>query len=271
MTLLVTQRANSEAGAEDSQQGVLSIVKPFTLGSTLPAGGTAMAMTDLLEYARFHLGDGTNAAGARVLRRVTLEEMRRTQLRKQAYDEDMGLAWHLRTVGTVRTAAHGGTFAGHILLLELVPEKNFAMAILTNAGGGWRLIQDVERAALREYHGAVFAANQAIGHRGLNETLPNAAPLAKQPSPSAYVGVYERPMNTIDVKNVDGRLVVQVQPRGAARDPEMPLAFYAADRAYVTSGPEANASVEFVRDASDAVQWVRLTGRIARRVRPTAP
>src|SRR5438874_3139789 len=258
-------------GHRASADGVLSIVKPFTLGSTLPAGGTAMAMTDLLEYVRFHLGDGTNAAGARVLRRVTLEEMRRTQLRKQAYDEDMGLAWHLRTVGTVRTAAHGGTFAGHILLLELVPEKNFAVAILTNAGSGWRLIQDVERAALREYHGAVFAANQAIGHRGLNETLPNAAPLAKQPPLSAYVGLYERPMNTVDVKNVDGRLVVQVQPRGAARDPEMPLAFYAADRAYVTSGPEANASVEFVRDASDAVQWVRLTGRIARRVRPTAP
>ena len=81
-------------GHRASADGVLSIVKPFTLGSTLPAGGTAMAMTDLLEYVRFHLGDGTNAAGARVLRRVTLEEMRRTQLRKQAYDEDMGLGWH---------------------------------------------------------------------------------------------------------------------------------------------------------------------------------
>src|SRR5690349_6229248 len=251
--------------------GVLSVVKPFTLGSTLPAGGAAMAMTDLLAYARFHLGDGTSAAGARVLRRATLEEMRRAQLRKQAYDEDMGLAWHLRTVGGVRTAAHGGTFAGHILLLELVPEKNFAIAILTNAGSGWRLIQDVERAALREYHGAVFAANQAIGHRGLNETLPTAAPLAEQPPLAPYVGLYERPMNTVDVKNADGHLVVQVQPRAAARDAEMPLAFYAADRAYVRSGPEQNASVEFIRDASGAVQWVRLTGRITRRVRAHAP
>src|SRR5437764_647118 len=49
-------------GHRASADGVLSIVKPFTLGSTLPAGGTAMAMTDLLEYVRFHLGDGTNAA-----------------------------------------------------------------------------------------------------------------------------------------------------------------------------------------------------------------
>ena len=248
--------------------GGFSIVKPFTLGSTLPAGGTAMAMTDLLEYARFHLGDGTNAAGARVLARATLDEMRRPQLRKQAYDEDMGLGWHLRTVGSLRTAAHGGTFAGHILLLELVPEQRFAIAILTNAGGGWRLIQDVERAALRDYHGAAFAANQAIGHRGLNETLPAVAPLAQQPPLAAYVGAYERPMNTVDVRSVDGHLAVQVRSRAGVRDQEMPLAFYGPDRAVVTSGPEQNASVEFVRDAAGAVQWVRLTGRIARRVRP---
>ena len=253
-------------GHRAAADGTLSVVTPFTLGSTLPAGGAAMAMTNLLEYARFHLGDGTNARGARVLPRAALDAMQRGQLRKQAYDEDMGLGWHLRTVGGVRTAAHGGTFAGHILLLELVPEKQFAIAILTNAGSGWRLIQDVERTALREYHGAVFAANQAIGHRGLNETLPSAAPLPKQPPLAEYVGTYERPMNTVDVRTVDGRLVVQVRSRSGARDPEMPLAFYGADRAFVTAGPEQNASVEFIRDASHAVRWIRLTGRIARRV-----
>jgi len=227
----------------------------------------AMAMTDLLEYARFHLGDGTSGRGARVLARATLEDMRRPQLRKQAYDEDMGLGWHLRTVGSVRTAAHGGTFAGHILLLELVPEKQFAIAILTNAGSGWRLIQDVERAALRDYHGAAFATNQAIGHRGLNETLPAATPLAQQPPLAPYVGVYERPMNTVDVKEVDGHLVVRVESRAGVRDPEMPLAFYGPDRAVVTAGAEQNASVEFIRGAAGAIQWIRLTGRIARRVR----
>jgi len=253
-------------GHRAAADGTLSIIKPFTLGSTLPAGGTAMAMTDLLEYARFHLGDGAGAAGVRVLPRAALEEMRRPQLRKQAYDEDMGLGWHLRSVGGVQTAAHGGTFAGHILLLELVPEKHFALAILTNAGSGWRLIQDVERAALHDYHDAAFAANQAIGHRGLNETLPSAAPLPQQPPLAPYVGLYERPMNTVDVKTVDGRLVVQVKSRSGIRDPEMPLAFYGPDRAMVMSGPEHNASVEFIRDAAGEVQWIRLTGRIARRV-----
>ena len=245
--------------------GSPTIVRPFTLGSTLPAGGVAMSMNDLMTYARFHLSDGTSAGGARVLTPATLEQMRTPQLRKQAYDDDMGIGWHLRTVGDVRTAAHGGTFAGHILLLELVPETHFAIAILTNAGNGWRLIQDVERAALKAYQGATFRMNQAISHRGLNETLPSVTPLAAQPGVTPYVGRYVRPMNAVVARVEGGRLVVQVHPNNGAPDAEMPVAFYGPDRAVVTSGPEKDASIEFIRGADGSVQWVRVTGRIARR------
>src|SRR4029079_381632 len=125
--------------------GTAACVGAHTWGSTLPAGGVAMSMTDLLAYARFHLGDGTGAAGARVVAGATLERMRAPQLRKQAYDDDMGIGWHLRTVGSTRTVAHGGTFAGHILLLELVPDRQFAFAILTNASSGWGLVSGCGR------------------------------------------------------------------------------------------------------------------------------
>jgi hypothetical protein len=128
------------------------------------------------------------------------------------------------------------------------------------------MIQDVEREALRSYHGASFAMNQAIGHRGLNETLPAVTPLAKQPDPAPYLGTYERPMNTVDVRAGGAGLVVQVRPRSRVADPPMPVAFYGPDRAFVTSGPEQNASIEFIRDAAGTVRWVRITGRIARRV-----
>jgi CubicO group peptidase (beta-lactamase class C family) len=252
-------------GHRAGEDNAVSVVRPFALGSTLPAGGVAMSMSDLLAYARFHLGDGTSSAGARVMARATLQQMRTPQIRKQAYDDDMGVGWHLRTVGDTRTAAHGGTFAGHILLLELVPEKNFAIAILTNAGNGWRLIQDVERAALQSYHGATFRMNQAISHRGLNETLPAVTPLPQQADAAAYVGRYVRPMNTVVVRAEKGGLVVQVRPNRGDPQPDMPVVFYGPDRAVVTSGPEKDASIEFIRDAAATVQWVRVTGRIARR------
>ena len=92
-------------------------------------------------------------------------------------------------------------------------------------------------------------------------------PVPIQPPPDAYVGTYERPMNTVVVRADQGQLVVQVQPRSGSPQSDMPVTFYGPDRAVVTSGPEQHASVEFIRDPSGAVQWVRLTGRIARRTR----
>jgi hypothetical protein len=220
-------------------------------------------MTDLLAYARFHMGDGTAASGERLLTRASLELMRTPQLRKQGLDDDIGIAWHLRTVGPVRTAAHGGTLAAHVLLLELVPERGFAIGILTNSSGGWRLIQAVERAALESYQSATFAKNQAIGHRGLVETLPLVEPLSAQPDPSPYVGRYLRPMNAVVVRAERGRLLVQVLPNSGTAQAEMPVAFYGPDRAVVTEGQERGQSVEFVRDRAGQVRWVRVTGRVA--------
>ena len=240
-----------------------ALQRPFSPSVSVTAGGVGLCITDLLAYAKFHMGDGTAAGGERVMTKASLERMRTPQLHKQGTDDDIGLAWHLRTVGPLRVAAHGGTLAGHILLLEIVPERNFAIGILTNAQNGWRLIQDVERAALASYHGATFPSNHAIAHRGLVETLPSAEPLAKQPDPAPYVGRYLRPMNAVLVRAAAGRLVVQEAPNGGDPRPEMPIAFFGPDRAVVTDGPDRGPSSEFIRAANGTVNWIRVVGRIA--------
>ena len=71
-------------------------------------------------------------------------------------------------------------------------------------------------------------------------------------------------MNTVDVRVESGHLVAHVL-RSGGLDQGVPLVFYGPDRAFVTAGPGQNESVEFLRDGSGAVQWIRLTGRIARR------
>lgn len=239
--------------------------KPFVPSTSVTAGGVGLCMADLLAYATFHMGDGTASQGDRVLNRATLELMRTPQLRKQGTDDDMGIAWHLRTIGPIHVAAHGGTLAGHILLLELVPERNFAIAILTNSNSGWRLIQDVERAALKSYAGATFSTNQAISHRGLVETLPLVEPLATQPDLAPYVGRYLRPMNSVIVRADTQRLFVQVRPNNGDPQAEMPVSFYGPDRAVVTDGQDRGQSIEFVRAPDGRVNWIRVTGRIAMR------
>ena len=239
--------------------------RPFSPSTSVTAGGVGLCIADLMMYAQFHLGDGTNAKGERILSRASLDLMRTPQLHKQSTDDDIGIAWHLRSVGPIRVAAHGGTLAGHILLLELVPEKNFAIGILTNSSNGWRLIQEVERAALKAYHGATFAPNQAIAHRGLVETLPSATPLATQPDPAPYLGRYRRPMNSVVVRADHGHVVVQVHPNTGDPQPEMPIAFFGPDRAVVTDGPDRGQSIEFVRAPSGEVRWIRVVGRVARK------
>lgn len=255
------------AAGHSTRNGTPTLQRPFVPSSSVTAGGVGLCITDLLAYARFHLGDGTAANGERVLKRETLELMRTVQAHKQSTDDDIGIAWHLRNVAGVRTASHGGTLAGHILLLEIVPERNFAIAILTNSNVGWRLIQDVEREALKSYLGITYAKNQAIAHRGLVETLPNVEPTAKQPDFGPYVGTYARPSNTVVVRTEGNHLLVQERPTGN-RPPgvESPIAFFGPDRAVITDGADRGQSIEFVRDAAGKVTWIRVVGRVAVRL-----
>ncbi len=251
------------AGHANRADAPPTLNRPFSPSVSVTAGGVGVCITDLLAYAKFHMGDGTAANGERVLSRASLELMRTPQLQKQSTDDEIGLGWHLRRVGPLRVAAHGGTLGGHILLLEIVPERNFAIGILTNSNNGWRLIQDVEREALRAYHGATFAKNQAIAHRGLVETLPNVEPLATQPDLKPYVGRYLRPMNAVDVRVEGGKLVVQEIPNSGDARPVIPIAFFGPDRAVVTDGTDRGQSIEFVRDGTGSVKWVRVVGRVA--------
>lgn len=235
--------------------GSVTVSRPLARSTSVAAGGVSMSINDLLAYGQFHLGDGTAKDGKPVLSRASLELMRTPKVRKNATDEEMGIGWHLRKVNGVMTAAHGGTL-GHCLLVELVPERNLAMAILTNHSDGWRLIQDVERSALRLLENMPLGPSQSIGHRGVNETLPEVTLLSKQPDPAEYTGVYRKPpsgMNTVAVR--DGQLTVDNNTIG----------FFAPDRAVMTSGNGRGNPLEFIRDGSGAVRWIRVVGRIARK------
>ena len=260
----ITQRF---AAGHSTRDGATALIRPFSPSVSVTAGGVGVCMTDLLMYARFHLGDGTAASGERVLTRESLEAMRKPQLHKQSTDDDIGIGWHLRTLTTagrpITTASHGGTLGGHILLLEIVPERNFAVGILTNANTGWRVIQEVEREALKTYLGATYATNQAIAHRGLVETLPTAEPLAQQPDPAPFAGTYLRPSNSVVVRAAGGKLFMQDRPNSGKPGAEVPIAFFGTDRAVVLDGSDRGQSIEFVRDAGGRVNWVRVVGRVA--------
>ena len=240
------------AAGHNVRNGTPVLQRPFGASASVTAGGVGLCITDLMSYAKFHMGDGM-ANGTRVLSRESLQMMQTGQAAKQATDDSIGLAWHMRRVGGIRTFSHGGTLGGHILLLEIVPERNFAIAILTNASAGWRVIQDVEREALRSYLGAAYSVNQAIAHRGLVETLPSVQPLGRQPDFAPYLGTYTRPNASYVVRSDSGKMFVDNRL----------VTFFGPDHVVLLDGPEAGQAIEFIRDAGGRINWIRMTGRVA--------
>jgi CubicO group peptidase (beta-lactamase class C family) len=251
------------AAPHREEDGRTVAVRPFQLPANVAAGGCAMSVDDLLRYARFHLGDGSTAEGERLLSRPSLEAIRTPRIRKNASSDEMGLGWHLRTLDGVLTAQHGGTLGGHCLHVQLVPARDLCFAILTNHADGWRLNEDVAADILRTYEDIGLQPGQPTGgNRGGNERMTShAEPLATQPPLDEFVGLYMRPpVGDVNVQIEDGGLVV------GSGESRYGLRFWAADMAYAT-GPGAftGMPVEFIRDGSGTVTWIRVNGRIARK------
>lgn len=245
------------------RDGRAEVIRPFQTTSSTTAGGVVTSVSDLMRYARFHLGDGRAPNGAPYVSRARLEVMQTPQLRKNSTTDEMGVGWHLRTVGGLATVAHGGTLNGHCLLLQLVPSRNLAFAVLTNHQDGWRLVQDVEHAILRRFAAVALAPGQATCHRGVNEAMTfHAQPLAVQPALDEYLGSYGRPpLGTVDVRRRGERLAVVTDPKQAAAS----LVFHGRDVAYALDGSYVGMPHEFIRDAGGTVRWIRVNGRIARK------
>lgn len=243
--------------------GQVEVIRPFQTTSSTTAGGVLTSLTDIMRYARFHLGDGRTADGAPYIARDLVALMQAPQFRKHGTTDDMGVGWHLRRLGGVVTLAHGGTLNGHCLLLQLVPARRLAFAVFTNHVDGWRLVQAVEAAILQGYVGVALEPGQRIAHRGVNEAMTvHAVALADQPRLDEYVGAYERPpVGTVDVRQEGGRLVVAT----GAGQADAPIAFYGPDVAFALSGQYVGMPYEFVRDDAGRVGWIRVNGRIARR------
>ncbi|WP_435591720.1 serine hydrolase domain-containing protein [Nocardia sp. bgisy118] len=248
---------NAEA---DGSLTVARLWRPWRANN--PGGGLASSAADQLRWARFHLGDG----GA-VLPTDTLRAMRRptVALRASTFGDAIGVGWFLRDIDGVRAIGHGGSGNGQFAELLIVPERDFAIVVMSNAGPEG------------------IACNQAIVRWALERYLRvldrDPEPISYDPSRAAeLIGTYaiDAMTLTIAADETGLNLAVGVKPEiRAASDQEVPPDYPAAaigllpgdgDEYLVTHGGLRGQLGFFSRDESGAVVGIDLAGRLFQRV-----
>jgi hypothetical protein len=143
----------------------------------------------------------------------------------------------------------------------MVPQRNFAITVLTNSGTGGLLARDIHRLAYDQYLGV---------------TLPEPQPTETQlDSLPEYAGHYDGRLTDIDLKVEQGSLIMQTtskggfpkkdSPPGPAQPPSR-VAFTAHDRVLALDPPFEGAQAEFLRSEAGTIEWLRGGGRLYRRV-----
>jgi CubicO group peptidase (beta-lactamase class C family) len=238
--------------------------------SLQPTGGLISSARDQLQYARFHLGDGTAPDGAQLLREESLVAMRSNPGPGGTLFvelDGMGVTWQLRpSAEGVRIVQHGGDWPGQRSGFVMVPERGFALTVLTNSEGGPRLVNELvlDDWALQRFAGV--------------SNLP-AVPRALTPDELApYEGRYERqeidpPIGeseeyVIALRGDQGQLHATQTESDSDTVREFGLAFYRDDYVLVlaTTRQPVGLRADFVRDADGRVAWLRFSGRLHQHV-----
>jgi CubicO group peptidase (beta-lactamase class C family) len=225
----------------------LSVATPWALFKAAWAvGGGIMTARDMLEYAAFHLGDGTNSDGKQILKKSSLQAMQALQGKKDGYDGS-GITGHLSQVGTERTLSHGGSTNGQQAYLLMLPERDFAITILTNASSSYALHNKVNAFALEQYF-------------DLKNAPPKPQTLA-QGDLTEYEGHYSRPFIDMKITASEGRLLMQEVPKQAflgdkIAPPPPPVVFNFFEKDRVVS-EDGNSKANFIRLEDGSIGWFR--------------
>jgi CubicO group peptidase (beta-lactamase class C family) len=240
---------------EEAGQAV--VARPWPLPrAAWAAGGIITNVKEMLRYARFHMGDGRAGDGAQLLSPASLSQMQTPQVKIWGDAEAVGLAWMLNDNDGVRRVSHGGGTVGQISQLTLIPERQFALAIVTNSGNGGAVNLAAYRWCLQHFLGVKPAI-----------PAPIESPAEKL---AQYVGRYTRPMNDVELRLEEGKLMVHVTPKAGfpteetplpPAPPPMTLALCARDRLLVLDGPMKDTIIDVIRNDKGAIRWIR-AGRI---------
>jgi CubicO group peptidase (beta-lactamase class C family) len=171
-----------------------------------PMGGIMAPAADVLAFARLHVEDGRGADGSDLLVPAAIAEMQEAQVETPIPGEDQALGWTVRRWGPLVCLGQDADTIGQRAFLRVVPERRFALCVLTNSPPGAALARDL---ILR-----VAADLLDVDASPMVEPVAPAA--ASPPDPERLHGAYERLHQRVEVSvdpDSEG-LVADAEPSG---------------------------------------------------------
>lgn len=240
------------AAGHDRIKGRNKVSRPWALSrADAPAGGVLSRAHDMLTFARFHMGDG-KVNGKRVLKAASLRHMQTPRQHATGLDW-IGLSWFMRTTAKgLKVVLHGGATAGQNSGFWFIPEKKFALIVLTNSSE--TVTSNIFNAALQYY---------------FDDVVPLPKPI-KTPKAALreYTGVYENIEEIFKVTLEGEELVLRITPKGGFPTPDAPplpapppmrFAFYEKDKYIILDTALKGRLGEFLRDERGRLKYMRLS------------
>ncbi|MBO0824891.1 MAG: beta-lactamase family protein [Actinobacteria bacterium] len=191
-----------DADAEPTPAPVWSLAR-----SNAPAGSMlTMRPRDLLAFARMHASGGVAADGTSVLTASSVKAMQERQVKLPnlgMLGGSWGLGWEIFDWPGGTVIGHDGGTIGQAAFLRLVPDREVAIALLTNGGDAISVYTEIYSHLLRELAGIELPARPT--------------PPAQPPSIDAqrYVGTYACDVAELTVsQDEDGRIWLEHVPKG---------------------------------------------------------
>lgn len=249
-----------------SREAGYHVYRPWALPRTVnAAGGVVSTVTDLLRFAVMHMNDGV-IDGETVLSADSARQMRKRTSKSGVLDMGYGIGWNIRKVGGATVVGHGGATNGFRAQLSMVPEHDFAIAMLSNGDAGSLAMPSIERWALEHY--------LDLDTSGRQETRAGAEEL------DAVTGEYHRHDARVFVWRVDDHLHIERRvvehddqfsvERSEDDPPTVMEAWPTGEAVYkVRSGANQDALIEFFNAelvGKGSTPVLRTGGRLAERV-----
>ena len=243
------------AGHQVGEDGV-ELVKTWGLNrSSGPAGLICAAARDVVGFARLHL-DG----GGGVLSPESVAAMQQPQVELPgSRTASMGLGWLVQTFDRTTTVGHNGGTLGQAAFLTAVPDRAFAIALLTNGPTGAAVWKQVTAAVTDE-----------LGLPPLTVAMPTPPPAPPSLDLSRYVGRYERKTVHTTISIEDDHLLATMAYVDVPYDlkPPPPLPLTAVDETtFVVVGPDGEPTMpmQFLEPDADGRPQLLFAARLARR------